>query len=194
MKEIKLSDLNISDIGNTIQLVGSMYSGNGQIYFCQFPEEHLENLEVVLLKMDAIDWQRFLRQTDLMETEILAKGPEGITKAVVRKTLRQIDSSLMWRVYKRDNYTCRYCGIAGIPLTVDHCILWEELGPTTMENLVSACKQCNRTRGRMQYSDWLNSDYYRRVSQNLTAEIKQANIDLVEAIKHIDKVQNRRSR
>ncbi len=69
-------------------------------------------------------------------------------------------------VWERDNYTCKYCGLfmgdlykkwkqgkiirAEVKLTVDHLIpkqpneLWRN---TTMENLVTACSDCNIEKG-----------------------------------------------
>jgi 5-methylcytosine-specific restriction endonuclease McrA len=47
------------------------------------------------------------------------------------------------RVLMRDQYTCRYCGAQpeADRLVAEHVI---NGGPTTMENLVTACRSCNR--------------------------------------------------
>jgi len=192
--KINFKDINILDIGNEIQLVGAVYSGKNKNYLCIFPSENIENLETVMLKMSLSEWEEFLRQSDLLETEILRRGPQGITKAIVRKTQRQIDANVTWQVFKRDDYACRYCGKNHVPLTIDHLILWENGGPTIMKNLVAACKPCNRKRGRIAYSDWLASDYYKEVSKNLSEDVKTKNIELIEEIKHINKVQHIRNR
>ena len=78
-------------------------------------------------------------------------------------------------MYRRDHYRCRYCGANDVPLTVDHLVLWEEGGPSTEENLVSACKDCNKTRGNTPYHLWLRDSYYKRVSANLPPMIQEAN-------------------
>lgn len=178
VEEITLNDINILDIGNEIQLGGTIWTGKGQAFITLVPDkkEDLSNLK--LLPMTLEDWERFLRQTDLLETEILEQDPSGkIVKAIYRKSQRQIDSYLQWGIFRNDNYTCRYCGRTGIPLTVDHIVLWEEGGPTIELNLLSSCKQCNKDRGSIQYEDWILSDAYKRKSQNLPDEIKQANLD-----------------
>lgn len=63
-----------------------------------------------------------------------------------------------------------------------------------MENGVSACKRCNRTRGQMKYEDWLNDPYYRKVSRNLTEDQRRANELLCHTLRHIPLVVNTRSR
>ncbi len=47
-------------------------------------------------------------------------------------------------IYKRDNYTCVYCGSKDVKsLTLDHVIPQSQGGPNTWDNLVTACKRCN---------------------------------------------------
>jgi hypothetical protein len=163
---MKLNDLPLLDIGNNIQLTGAIYSGNGQHYACIFPDEHGLNIHSIRgLEMDHADWEKFLLQTDHLETEMKLLDPATgkIVKAIVRKSQRQVDQNISWKVFRRDDYACRYCGRNDVPLTVDHLVLWEEGGPTTEANLVSACKKCNRTRGNTPYEEWLKSDYYSKV-------------------------------
>jgi 5-methylcytosine-specific restriction endonuclease McrA len=53
-------------------------------------------------------------------------------------------------VFRRDNYTCQYCGQRPLRLTVDHVIPRRLGGGHTWENLVTACPACNlRKGGRM---------------------------------------------
>lgn len=181
MKTIKLDDLNLLNIGNSIQISGAIWSGNGKHFLCFFPDE-FDDDEIVLLDMDIVNWKTFLRQTDIMETEILAHGDKGTIKAVIRKSQRQIDQRISWKVFQRDNYTCRYCGKTGIPLTVDHLVLWEEGGCSIEENLLTSCKKCNKTRGNMEYVDWLNSDKYNRIAKDLTDDIRLANEEIIDTL------------
>jgi hypothetical protein len=196
MDMIGLKDLDIHAIGNTIQLVGAVYQGNGKTYLAILLGEDVEGAEVEVLKMDLHDWEAFLRQTDAVETEILQNDGLGIKKAIVRKTQRQIDSNLQWEVFRRDGYKCRYCGREGIPLTVDHIDLWEELGATIKENLLSCCKKCNRTRGNIQYEDWLKSLAYVERSKTLSQEDRLKNKLELQQLPYLRtlKVQHRRSR
>jgi 5-methylcytosine-specific restriction endonuclease McrA len=198
-----LSDaINLHDVGNTIQLVGAIYSGNEDDYFCIFPDESLAiPVELIsyshlkVLPMDLQEWETFLKQTDLVETEVLTRAKDKtITKAFLRKSERQISSNVQWKVFQRDNYACRYCGLTGIPLTVDHLLLWEEGGPSTQDNLLSACKRCNRIRGSMHYAEWLESQDYVIRSKFLTEEQRQANKNVVSRLSAIRKQVHMRSR
>jgi 5-methylcytosine-specific restriction endonuclease McrA len=50
-------------------------------------------------------------------------------------------------VFRRDNFTCQYCGKKTNKLTIDH-ILPRHLGGThTWTNLVAACPECNHKKG-----------------------------------------------
>lgn len=203
----QLSDLNILDFGNTIQLEGAVFIGNGKLYLCLFPGPHgniqdiegNDTVEIVMadgtsvfaetLGMDTDEWNRLFQQTDLLETEVLARSSDGtLAKVILRKSQRNIAQEVSWKVYKRDDYKCRYCGRDDVPLTVDHLVLWEEGGPSTEANLLAADKTCNRKRGNLPYDQWLRHPYYKRVSQNLTEEQREANQKLVATLKDIPRV------
>jgi len=201
------NDLDLLKVGNTIQIVGAIWAGDGKMYLCLFPGEHGcvypgdgqsthfmapgDGHETVVeeLNMTLDEWTQFVRQTDIMEAEVIAEGPEGKPiKAIVRKSARQISQHVSWAVYRRDDYRCRYCGRDDVPLTVDHLVLWEEGGPNTEDNLVSACKKCNKTRGNTQYADWLGHPYYKKVSQNLPDHVRQENLELVPELADISRM------
>ncbi len=185
METITLNDLNLYDIGGKIQLIGGIWQGNGKTYLALIKGEEVGGTDITTLSMDLSDWERFLRQTDLLETEILQNDGSGIKKAIVRKTQRQIDGLLQWNCWKRDGFRCRYCNRDDVQLTIDHCDLWEEGGATVLDNLLSACKKCNRTRGNMQYEDWLQSEEYKRIIVNLPDEVRKANEELVGQLPHL---------
>jgi len=50
-------------------------------------------------------------------------------------------------IFRRDNYTCQYCGIKNVPMTIDHVIPKVLGGRDTWENLVTACVRCNNRKG-----------------------------------------------
>ncbi|GAB4415887.1 MAG: HNH endonuclease [Anaerolineales bacterium] len=50
-------------------------------------------------------------------------------------------------VFRRDNYTCQYCGKRGLPLTIDHVIPKRLGGTHTWTNVVAACPACNHKKG-----------------------------------------------
>ena len=203
-----LKDIDLLKVGHTIQLAGGVYVGENKVYLVMFPDEHChlevlptivfqdkDVLSVVTLNLSKDEWATFLRQTDLLETEVLAKAEDGgVVKAIMRKSTRQIEQGVSWVVFKRDGYQCRYCGNDDVPLTVDHLILWEQQGPSVEENLVSSCRKCNKMRGNTPYEEWLKHPYYLKVSRNLFADVRQANDDLVSTLGAIQRRPHQRSR
>ena len=197
VKVVPFSDLKLLDIGHKIQLAGAVYAGDGRIYLMLYPDEQLDQ-DIRAIEMTTDQWLEVIRQSDLLETEVLAKAPDGsVGKAVIRKSTRQIEQGVSWRVYRRSgrantrnpgNPCCEYCGADDVPLTVDHMVCWEVGGPSIPENLRSCCRRCNKTRGNMEYVDWLNDPYYRRVSQRLTQAQRDAN---EEAAHMIDRIPRR---
>ena len=153
--------MNLKEVGHTIQIAGVIYNYDQKehTYVLLLPDEQIyRNHNEIHMELE--DWEKFFWQTDVLEIEARNTMYE---KVIVRKAQRQIDGRISWKVYARDNYTCRYCAKSGIPLTVDHIILWEEGGPSIEENLVTSCKKCNRTRGNTQYEEWINSKEYGKV-------------------------------
>ncbi len=158
----KFSEIDVLALGNTSMIAGVVFSGTPSAIFW-LPNEELTQGAIDSILMTDDDWKKLLDQTDNTYAETMV----GNVKAIVRKCLRVIDQNISWQVYERDGYTCRYCGRTGIPLTVDHIDLWEVGGATVAENLISACKRCNKLRGNMTYRDWLNSQQYKLVSSAL---------------------------
>ena len=176
-----LLSLDILDVGNSIQISGAIWSGNGKTYLVPLPDEDLtESRDWHVLKMDAAEWERFLNQSDVLDV----RGPG---KAILRKSQRQVDQVIAWQVFERDEYRCRYCGNKR-PLTVDHVILWEQGGATVEPNLVSACRKCNKLRGNMEYDVWLKSPEYARVSVGLSLPEKAANIWVVDKLEELRQI------
>lgn len=50
-------------------------------------------------------------------------------------------------VLARDEWTCQYCGLEEIKLTVDHVIPRSRGGSSAWENIVASCAPCNRRKG-----------------------------------------------
>jgi hypothetical protein len=197
---MKFSDLPLTRVGHEILLAGGVWlDSNGMAYICVFPEFGDDALWMLHHKLERIpmdyeDWKKLLRQSDLVETEVLAKAKDGkLYKAVARKCERNISQGVSWRVFKRDGYRCRYCGNDDVPLTVDHVVLWEEGGPSIEENLVSACRKCNKQRGSTPYREWISGPYYLARSENLPEEAKEANRALVATLDTIPRMVHKRS-
>jgi 5-methylcytosine-specific restriction endonuclease McrA len=69
---------------------------------------------------------------------ILLTGYEGVGQRNVVCSRRNL--------FKRDKYTCQYCGIQPGPeeLTIDHIVPRSRGGVTSFENCVLACIECNK--------------------------------------------------
>ncbi len=50
-------------------------------------------------------------------------------------------------IFRRDNYTCQYCGSHSDDLTLDHIIPRRLGGRHSWQNLVTACRACNHSKG-----------------------------------------------
>jgi 5-methylcytosine-specific restriction endonuclease McrA len=50
-------------------------------------------------------------------------------------------------IFRRDHYTCQYCGTKAKGLTIDHVIPRYQGGEHSWTNLVTACPDCNRKKG-----------------------------------------------
>lgn len=50
-------------------------------------------------------------------------------------------------IFRRDGYTCQYCGARGVELTIDHVIPRTANGPHSWTNVVAACIRCNHQKG-----------------------------------------------
>ena len=192
---MSLHEINLPEVGRSIQLVGALFADSENIYFVTLPgtleESQVDALDADVqghhLALTLDEWQDFLRQTDLVEVEALVRDPATgkVGKAIVRKCQRQVSQHTSWTVYRRDGFQCRYCGADDVPLTVDHLVTWEAGGPSIPENLVAACRKCNGARGDTPYADWLNSPYYRKVSQGIDHKTRFANQALVPTLANI---------
>ena len=51
-------------------------------------------------------------------------------------------------LFRRDDHSCQYCGVGlpGSKLQIEHVLPRSRKGPTTWENCVAACNDCNSTK------------------------------------------------
>jgi len=79
---------------------------------------------------------------------IMAMMDERWERALKDRARRKAEVAvgLRFQVFQRDQFRCRYCGVRvedGAVLHADHVMPQSRGGPTTLENLVTACVDCN---------------------------------------------------
>ena len=67
------------------------------------------------------------------------------TKDVIKAVRRGVTQRVRFSVLSRDRYSCRYCGVTAedAALHVDHVIPVSAGGSSHIDNLVTACADCN---------------------------------------------------
>jgi HNH endonuclease len=72
-------------------------------------------------------------------------------------TRKSISASTRWNVFYRDGFACRYWGVQageeGVELVIDHVLSVADGGDDRIDNLATACKQCNGGKGAKSLSD-----------------------------------------
>ena len=68
---------------------------------------------------------------------------------------KPLSKTLRFEVFKRDHFTCQYCGRSApdVILEVDHITPVAEGGQDDIFNLITACGECNRGKGKKLLSD-----------------------------------------
>lgn len=65
------------------------------------------------------------------------------------KTKRNVSKKTRFEIFKRDSFTCQYCGAQPptVTLVVDHITPKVADGPCEPINLITACESCNQGKG-----------------------------------------------
>lgn len=69
---------------------------------------------------------------------------------------RVISDALRFSVFERDKNECHYCGVKH-NLSVDHIVPVSAGGSDDIENLVTACGQCNSRKGYRSYHTYIET-------------------------------------
>nr|WP_243895924.1 HNH endonuclease [Paenibacillus sp. F411] len=73
------------------------------------------------------------------------RSPEAHTQISAKKKTK-IPTKIKKSVFERDGYRCRYCD-SYKDLTADHIFPESRGGEASLENLVTACSECNSRKG-----------------------------------------------
>ena len=78
---------------------------------------------------------------------------EAITSSEARRKWRQ-------SIKEKWDYQCAYCG-SEENLTLDHITPRSKGGSDRVTNVLCACRECNKSKGRQMWSDWyLNQEFF----------------------------------
>lgn len=67
----------------------------------------------------------------------------------------ELSDALRYEIFKRDDWTCAYCGTRDIrKATIDHIKPIALGGDDDPENLTTACKSCNSSKGAKTLEEW----------------------------------------
>jgi len=107
-------------------------------------EEWLSNPLTVTGRSHGSSWITLPDQAATMKWMTEA-AVESVTKNQDPRGPRTARPSLRFEVFRRDGYTCQYCGRRApeFPLHVDHIEPWSTGGRTIIGNLRTACSECN---------------------------------------------------
>ena len=91
---------------------------------------------------------------------------------------KSLSKKIRFEVFKRDNFTCRYCGKSApdVVLEVDHIIPVSKGGTDDICNLATSCLDCNRGKGAKKLSD--NSTVKKQFAQTKELAQRREQIEL----------------
>jgi len=92
---------------------------------------------------------------------------------------KSIPKSIRFEVFKRDLFTCQYCGkkAPDVILEIDHIVPVSKGGDNSIENLVSACKDCNSGKSNKRLSELSEVEKSRKQIEEL--QEKKNMIDMI---------------
>jgi 5-methylcytosine-specific restriction endonuclease McrA len=125
------------------------------------PEKHILNADDLIEEISRIydsDRDKFYRIKEILEVEIAGKAmkrenkstkPENGSNAFEQDFTSSIPKSIRFDVFKRDLFTCQYCGrqVPQVLLDIDYLIPQAEGGTAVPNNLVTACVDCKKDNG-----------------------------------------------
>jgi len=140
----------------------AMYMGCLRIQVEEDLEENPDIAEKLgSFKKRFINWcanQRYLYEKDLNDEYETFKNK--FIDSRLYNTDVKLWKSITSNVFKRDNYTCSYCGAIGGILEADHIVPISKGGTNDLDNLTTSCRTCNRQKkdkSASQFIEWRNS-------------------------------------
>jgi len=117
------------------------YDADGIACFFGCEPDQVEAIVVAMTDKGMIADGRFTNILRLFPSESLRPSSE-------------IWAKIRMSVFKRDGFTCRYCGASGGKLECDHVIPLARGGSSDLDNLATACRDCNRSKRDKLLEEW----------------------------------------
>lgn len=156
-QEIDWQDL-IKKCNNNIEVLD-----NGKWWlpdFCAFQYGCLRRGSTLYKKLVSL-----LIHHGLKETTLLSRPPrlfDFMTDRIERHYGIKKYQELRTAIFLHDDYTCYYCRKRGGSLEIDHKIPLSRGGTNKLDNLVTACKNCNRRKHDKTVEEFLASEGKKR--------------------------------
>jgi len=95
-----------------------------------------------------------------------------------------VSPGVRFKTFTRDNFTCQYCGRSApeVVLEIDHKLPRSKGGKNNLENLVTACRECNRGKGDIKITP---------NTEDFFEQLKQYDKEFNEVIEHINRYKTR---
>lgn len=105
-----------------------------------YEEKWLDNLIYPKIKYNRNSW--IYLDTEVKRKQWLSNYNPPIIK---HESERNISVGIRFEVFRRDNFSCVYCGRSApdVVLHADHKIPWKIVKEHELNNLVTACSECN---------------------------------------------------
>lgn len=77
-----------------------------------------------------------------------------------------VSPGIRFKAFTRDNFTCQYCGRSAteVIIEIDHKLPLSKGGKNNLENLVTACRECNRGKADMKITPNIE-DFFEQLKQ-----------------------------
>lgn len=144
------ADVFVDDFGVNLKVTGMVFQGPFDETLVVLTPEAKVGQPLVERAITRDEWIDLLRASD--DPKIFEMEPDGKTvKAIHRKNSRQILAGVQWEIFKKWKYQCAFCGKKGgannTVLSIDHIVPVSHGGTDDQDNLISACRKCNKRKG-----------------------------------------------
>jgi hypothetical protein len=166
LKRISFDEIEVVEVGNGISFVGTIWldSQKEQFYILPCTEDLAVELDnIACFEFNDRDKYRWINQAWLLESRRYTGFKEQAVRVSLYRSQSSIDPAIKWKVFRRDNFICQYCGWDSGEMTYDHIVPISLGGSTTVENGNTACRPCNKAKCDLPIEEWMQSDKLKRL-------------------------------